>query len=131
MYILFVFSKSHRGDELMYAPIPQMSENPLPPCPSCGKMTLVKCAHEDVYCCLNCPFRKDLNQSYWNGSGLFVAIALISVGVIVFALISVGSSVTQYQDSQNRDNQTLKNIQPEKNLSPPTRNIKPTVKPIF
>jgi len=115
----------------MYMSIPQVSDAPLPPCPRCGKLSILKSTHEDVYSCLNCSFRKDLNEPYWDTSAFFGAIALISVGVIAFALVSVGSSVNQYQDSQNRDNLPQKNIQPEKNLSPPTRNIKPTVKPIF
>jgi hypothetical protein len=131
MYILFVFSKLHRGDELMYMQVPQVvSDMPLPPCPRCGKQALVKSTHEDIYTCLNCSFRKDVNESYWNTSGWVGALTLISVGVISSVLISVGSSVTQYREAQPQDSPSQKTIQTEKNPSPLPRSTKPTAKPI-
>lgn len=115
----------------MYMQIPQLPENPLPSFPRCGKPSLVKCMNEDVYCCLNCPFRKNLNRSYWDGSGLAGAIALVAIAAISFSLMSAGASVNQYRDNQTpRDSQppssqTRNNPQTENNRPVPPKTTKP------
>jgi hypothetical protein len=79
----------------MNTQFPLASENPLPSCPRCRKQMLVKCANEDIYCCLNCSFRKDLNKNYWDGlSALALMFPLVVVVTIVFSLVSVGMSVS-------------------------------------
>ncbi len=110
----------------MYTTIPQVSELPLPSCPRCGKQTLVKCTNEDVYCCLNCSFRRDLSRYDWNSSGLFGAIALISVGVIFFAVTTAGESVKQLRNTQPLEIKPQKNIQIENSRPVPLRTVKPT-----
>jgi hypothetical protein len=110
----------------MYMQIPQLPETPLPSCPRCGKPSLVKCMNEDVYWCLNCTFRKNLNRSYSDGSGLGGAIALAAIVAISFSLMSAETSVNQYRDSQPPSSKTRNNIiQTEGDRPAPPKTAKP------
>ena len=119
----------------MLMQIPQVLDTPLPPCPRCGKQSLVKSTNEDVYTCLNCSFRKDVNES-WDNSAFFGVIALASMAIIFFSIMSASSSIEQYRvpqtdDLQFRNNARQKKLdQQEKNPSSPPRNTKPATQPI-
>lgn len=96
----------------MYMQIPQVPEQPLPSCPRCGKASLVKCTNEDVYCCLNCTFRKDLNRSYWDASSLLALFSLSAViAVISFSLLNAWTAT----NPSSRENTPRENTQVDSN----------------
>ena len=79
----------------MNTQFPLVPENPLPSCPRCRKQMLVKYTNEDIYCCLNCSFRKDLTKDYWDDlSALVLILPLGLLAVIIFSLFSVGMSIS-------------------------------------
>jgi hypothetical protein len=106
--------------------IPQVVPDiPLPPCPRCGKQALVKSTHEDVYTCLNCSFRKDLNESYFDTSGFFGTIA-VGIFMVAILVVSFGNFFSPSSTGiQVPGNEPQRTDQPPKNSAtlPRTKKI--------
>jgi transcription elongation factor Elf1 len=73
------------------SPSPTRASSALPPnleCPKCGKHTIVQ-RKENLYCCINCDFKRDLDQSTQKSEAdpfMSLLITLLTV-VLLLALI--------------------------------------------
>ena len=62
--------------------LPPVSQSHALECPKCGKHSIVQ-HKSDVYCCLNCGFRRDLSHGNLEGLGLVATTGLAVLVILV------------------------------------------------